>query len=66
MLRLASAVVAVGAVLALAGCDGSSQRSSQDGGAPGTVAELTSVDQLREAFRDDAGATRLVVLLSPT
>jgi hypothetical protein len=30
------------------------------------VRELTSIDTLREAFNDDAGSTRLILLISPT
>jgi hypothetical protein len=32
----------------------------------GLVRELTSVDALRDAFNDDAGSTRLILLISPT
>jgi hypothetical protein len=46
-----------------AGCGGSSNepRSSS-----GDVVDLTSVDQVRAAFTNDAGKPRLVLLLSPT
>jgi hypothetical protein len=30
------------------------------------VRELTSIDTLRDAFNDDAGSTRLILLISPT
>ena len=33
---------------------------------PGLVRELTSIDALRDAFNDDAGSTRLILLISPT
>ena len=47
---------------------GSSSPSSPAGeqGAPAPVRELTSIDTLREAFNDDAGSTRLILLISPT
>ena len=64
VLRFALAVVALAGVLLLSGCGGSSQGGARP--SPGTVAELASVDELRDAFRADAGVTRLVVLLSPT
>jgi hypothetical protein len=51
-------VVAVGA-----GCGGS---SSEPRSSSGDVVDLTSVDQVRSAFMDDAGKPRLVLLLSPT
>jgi hypothetical protein len=35
-------------------------------GAPAPVGELTSIDTLRGAFNDDAGSTRLILLISPT
>ena len=30
------------------------------------VTQLTDIEQLKEAFNDDAGSVRLIVLLSPT
>ena len=33
---------------------------------PGGVVELTSIDTLRQAFDDDVGSARLLLLLSPT
>ena len=46
-----------------------SPRSSppeDQGGQPASVRELTSIDALRDAFNDDAGSTRLILLISPT
>ncbi len=60
MIRYALVLVAA---LALAGCGGTNDGATAK---PGEVAELSSVDELRDAFREDAGVTRLVVLLSPT
>jgi hypothetical protein len=47
---------------------GAPPRSSPPGSevTPGLVRELTSIDALREAFNDDAGSTRLILLISPT
>lgn len=47
---------------------GSNPRSSPTGdqGQPASVRELTSIGALREAFNDDAGSTRLILLISPT
>jgi hypothetical protein len=47
---------------------GSGPRSSGTGGlgAPAQVRELTSIDMLRNAFNDDAGSIRLILLISPT
>jgi hypothetical protein len=33
---------------------------------PIPVGELTSIDTLRDAFNEDAGSTRLILLISPT
>ena len=33
---------------------------------PGPVRELMSINTLRDAFNDDAGSTRLILLISPT
>jgi hypothetical protein len=58
--------------LVLSGCTGSEtgspSRSSSPGSeaTPGLVRELTSIDALRDAFNDDAGSTRLILLISPT
>jgi hypothetical protein len=56
-------------VSACTGSDtGSSPRSRPTGdlGTPATVRELTSIDTLRGAFNDDAGSTRLMLIISPT
>ena len=47
---------------------GSPPRSSPPGSqaATGLVRELTSIDALRDAFNEDAGSTRLILLISPT
>ena len=58
--------------LIVSACSGggtSSPPSSATIGNQGTVArlgELTSIDELRNAFNDDAGSTRLILLVSPT
>jgi len=33
---------------------------------PGTLSDLAGVEELQERFNRDAGATRVVLLLSPT
>lgn len=43
---------------------GSAGAGGQSTSAP--VRELTSITTLRDAFNDDAGATRLILLVSPT
>ena len=43
---------------------GSAKASDQSNPAP--ARELTSIDTLRDAFTDDAGSTRLILLISPT
>jgi hypothetical protein len=47
---------------------GSPSRSTPPGdeGAPAAVRQLASIGMLREAFNDDAGSTRLILLISPT
>jgi hypothetical protein len=45
---------------------GSPSSPARDQGAPAPVRELASIDTLREAFNDDAGSTRLILLISPT
>ncbi len=72
--RLHRRVVPTLILLALvsSGCTGSdtgsSHRSSPTGGqgTPASVRELTSIDTLRSAFNDDAGSTRLILIISPT
>jgi len=43
---------------------GAAGGSDQD--EPTPVRELTSIDTLRDAFNEDAGSTRLILLVSPT
>jgi len=61
---MSRALVAVIASIALVatGC------GSEGGGdtSPRGVVELTSIDTLRQAFDDDVGSARLLLLLSPT
>jgi hypothetical protein len=66
VLRSALAAVVFVAALVVSGCGGSSRGAAPATPEPGVVRELSSVDGLREAFREDAGVTRIVVLLSPT
>jgi len=35
-------------------------------GTPSPVRKLTSIETLRDAFNQDAGSTRLILLISPT
>jgi hypothetical protein len=53
------------AALLLAGCGGSAGGEGTTSGAA-EVAELGSLETLREAFNDGEGSARLVLLLSPT
>ena len=52
------------AALALAACGGGDDGAA--GGCAPTSGELSNVLDLRADFEDDAGKTRMVVLLSPT
>ena len=63
MLRAVVVVPLAVAALVAAGCGGSDAAAPV---APKRPAELTTVDQLREAFEADEGVARLVLLLSPT
>lgn len=45
---------------------GTGSAAAQDHSKPTSVRELTSIDALRESFNEDAGSTRLVLLVSPT
>ena len=62
----------VGLALISSACTGrgtsSPPRASPSGSQaiPRPVLELTSIDTLRDAFNDDAGSTRLILLISPT
>ena len=62
------ALLVVAAVCARSGSQGAPgpQQSTDTASEPGAVAELKSVDTLREAFDADAGNPRLLLLLSPT
>jgi hypothetical protein len=72
--RLRWALVA--SVLALAlvssACTGSGSDSDPRSSSPGQertsalVRELTSIEPLRDAFNDDGGSPRLILLISPT
>lgn len=54
-------------LLALALAVGACARASGGGEAPSApVRQLASIGALQEAFNADAGATRLVLLISPT
>ena len=72
--RLRWALVASGLALALVStaCAGSDADSDPRSSSPGQertsapVRELTSIETLRDAFNDDAGSTRLILLVSPT
>ncbi|HYZ14444.1 MAG TPA: hypothetical protein VFA08_12690 [Actinomycetota bacterium] len=72
--RLRRALVAGGLALAMissacAGSDaGSDPRSSppEQERTSAPVRELTSIGALRDAFNDDAGSSRLILLISPT
>ena len=64
--RLVAAAVAVVAVL-VAGCGGSSEPDSRPVPATtGDVADLKTVDDVRDAFAAAEGSPRLLLLLSPT
>jgi len=65
------AVLALLAVLALAGCGGGDDETAAEtattkASPTGSVKELANVLQLRSDFEADAGKTRAIVLLSPT
>ena len=64
------AVLALLAVLALAGCGGDDETAAETAttkaSPTGSVKELANVLQLRSDFEADAGKTRAIVLLSPT
>jgi hypothetical protein len=50
-------------VIVAAGCGGSDDESA---GGSGSLATITSVQQVARAFNEDTGHPRLVLLLSPT
>jgi hypothetical protein len=72
--RLRWALAASGLALALvsSACTGMGTESDPRASSPGQertsgpVRELQSIETLRDAFNDDAGSTRLILLLSPT
>jgi hypothetical protein len=72
--RLRWALVAGGLVLALvsSACVGSDADSDPRSSSPeqertsAPVRELPSTETLRDAFNDDAGSPRLILLISPT
>jgi hypothetical protein len=45
---------------------GTGAAGSSDQSEPTPVRELTSIDTLQDAFNEDAGSTRLILLISPT
>jgi hypothetical protein len=45
---------------------GTGAGGGSDQSEPIPVRELTSIDMLRDAFNEDAGSTRLILLISPT
>ena len=53
-------------LLVLAGCGGGDDTSERALAPADGVQELANVLQLRSDFEDDAGKTRVIVLLSPT
>ena len=72
--RLRWALVASGLALALvsSACAGSDADSDPRSSPPvqeptsAPVRELTSIEPLRDAFNDDVGSARLILLISPT
>lgn len=67
MLLLAVAVTAVLVSADLAAEDSSTdQKAVTEAGKAAKLIELKDVDQLRQAFNQDQGHPRLVLLLSPT
>jgi hypothetical protein len=72
--RLRWALVASGLALALvsSACTGRGTDSDPRSSSPGQertsapVRELPSIETLRDAFNDDVGSPRLILLISPT
>lgn len=52
--------------LVLVGCGGSDAPSGATSATAGEVVELTDLATLKDAFADDAGRPRVLLLLSPT
>jgi hypothetical protein len=63
---LAGLLLAAALALVAAGCGGGGAADDAAPAAGGDVEELGNVLDLRADFEDDAGKTRLIVLLSPT
>ena len=63
-MRLAGLLLAGALALALVACGGGEKAAAPAAG--GEVEELENVLDLRADFEEDAGKTRLIVLLSPT
>ena len=65
-----AALAALAAVVAPAGCSGSSEPQPESRVAPkassAEISDLHNVLDLRAAFNDDRGLPRLILLLSPT
>ncbi len=57
----------MGLVLLAGACtEGAGSPGARDRGTSAPVRELTSIATLQDAFNDDVGATRLILLVSPT
>lgn len=58
----------IAVVLTSSACteSGTGSAGASDQSSPAPVRELTSIDTLRDAFNNDAGSTRLILLISPT
>ena len=56
----------IGLTLVASGCTEPGSEGAGDQGTAAPVRELTSIATLQDAFNDDVGATRLVLLVSPT
>ena len=62
----------IGVALIVSACSGTGEGARLPSGPIGNqgtaarLGELTSIDELRNAFNDDAGSTRLILLVSPT
>lgn len=57
----------IGLVLVAGACtEGTGSAGAGDRSTSPPVRELTSIATLQDAFNDDSGATRLILLVSPT
>ena len=63
--RAALALLAVAALLGIAGCGGDDTEGGAAAGS-GELQDVSSVAVVEDAFDADAGTPRLVLLLSPT